>query len=245
MNLLEISNLANGPVIVLVQWLQTQRLVANPLRCVPCNQPMDLKGRNEGHVDGYIWLVLKIIAMYFPRRRRTCWVFKKYIHLVTLKIAFVIGLLFYGTVSTFHRVTNWYHMIYPFLFRRCSGCYRRKSLRTGSFFGEFPRVPLGKLVLLIYLWSERELRSAAASMLCLTRNTVGNVYSVLRHYCGRDLQDRPVTPFGGRVHIVKIDESQFQHKPKVVEVSSSNHQQIKKLTHDTVEPVLRSLAWNG
>lgn len=70
-------------------------------------------------------------------------------------------------------------------------------------------------MLLIYLWSERELRSTAARMLSLTRNTVGNVYAVVRHYCGRDLQDRPVVPFGGRVYVVKSDESQFKHKSKV------------------------------
>ncbi|XP_044180040.1 uncharacterized protein LOC122961488 [Acropora millepora] len=64
--------------------------------------------------------------------------------------------------------------------RRCTACRRKKSLRKGSFFAEFPRVPLGKLVLLIYL----------------------------------DLQIRPITPFGGRVFVVKCDESQFNHKSK-------------------------------
>ena len=58
----------------------------------------------------------------------------------------------------------------------------------------------------------RELRTTAAAMLSLTKNTVGNVFAVLRHYCGRDLQDRPVVPFGGRVYVVKCDESQFKHK---------------------------------
>lgn len=101
------------------------------------------------------------------------------------------------------------------LFRRCTGCRRKKSLRTGSFFIEFKRIALGKLLLLIYLWSERELRSTAARMVSLTRNTVGNVFAVLRHYCGRDLQDRPIVPFGGRVYVIKSDESQFKHKSKV------------------------------
>lgn len=87
----------------------------------------------------------------------------------------------------------------------------QKSLRTGSFFSVFPRLLLGKLVLLIYLWSERELRSTAARMLSLTKNTVGNVYAVIRHYCARDLNDRPIVPFGGRVYVVKCDESQFKH----------------------------------
>ena len=52
-------------------------------------------------------------------------------------------------------------------------------------------------------------------MLALTKNTVGNVYALLSHYCGRDLQDRPVIPFGGHVHAAKCDESQFKHKSKV------------------------------
>lgn len=50
-----------------------------------------------------------------------------------------------------------------------------------AFFREFPRIPLGKLVVLLYLWSHRELRSTVARMLSLTRNTVGNVYAVVRH----------------------------------------------------------------
>ncbi|XP_068712054.1 uncharacterized protein [Montipora foliosa] len=51
-------------------------------------------------------------------------------------------------------------------------------------------------------------------MLSLSKNTIGNVFAVLRHYCGRDLQDRPIIPFGGRVYVVKCDESQFKHKSK-------------------------------
>ena len=72
----------------------------------------------------------------------------------------------------------------------------------------------------MYLWSMRELRTTAAAMLSLTKNTVGNVFAVLRHYCGRDLQDRPVVPFGGRVYVVKCDESQFKHKSKVTHFQS-------------------------
>ena len=94
-------------------------------------------------------------------------------------------------------------------------CHRKKSLRTGSFFREFPRLPLGKLLLCIYFWSVRELRTAVSQMLNLTKNTVGNVYALLRHFCGRDIQDRPIVPFGGRVYVVKCDESQFKHKSKV------------------------------
>ena len=53
MDLLQFSNLANSPTIELIQWLQA--LVANPLRCLTCNQPMELNEHNYDHVDGYIW----------------------------------------------------------------------------------------------------------------------------------------------------------------------------------------------
>ena len=109
----------------------------------------------------------------------------------------------------------------PF-FRRCATCRWKRFLRTGSFFREFPRIPLGKLVVLMYLWSHLELHSTVARMLSLTRNTVGNVYAVVRHYCGRDLEDQPVTLFGGRVFVVKSDKSKFRHKSKVLVLFSMN-----------------------
>ena len=59
------------------------------------------------------------------------------------------------------------------------------------------------------------MRTTASKMLSLTKNTVGNVYGLLRYFCKRDLQDRPVIPFGGNVYVVKCDESQFKHKSKV------------------------------
>ena len=80
---------------------------------------------------------------------------------------------------------------------------------------QFPRLSMGKILLCIYLWSVCELCTTAANKLGLTKNTVGNVYALLRHYCGRDLQDRPVIPFGSHVHVAKCDVSQFKHKSKV------------------------------
>ena len=59
----------------------------------------------------------------------------------------------------------------------------------------------------------RELRTTAAAMLSLTKNTVGNVFAVLRHYCGRDLRDRPVVPFGGRVYVVNPIQAQVKGNP--------------------------------
>ena len=97
---------------------------------------------------------------------------------------------------------------------------RKEIPQKRKFLGKFPRLPVGKILLCMYLWSVRELRTTAATMLGLTKNTVGNVYALLRHYCGRDLQDRPVIPFGGRVYVVKCDESQFKHKSKVNDLYS-------------------------
>ena len=75
---------------------------------------------------------------------------------------------------------------------------------------------MGKILLCIYLWSVRELRTTAASMLGLTKNTVGNVYALLRHYCGRDLQDRPVIPFGGHVHVTNATRASSSINPRYV-----------------------------
>ena len=55
MDLLQVSNLVNGPTIELIQWLQLEYLIANTLRCLTCNQPMELNEHNYDHVDGYIW----------------------------------------------------------------------------------------------------------------------------------------------------------------------------------------------
>lgn len=63
MNLIEVSNLANGPTIELIRWLQAEHLLANPLRCLPCNQAMDLIERDQGHVDGCLWLDEKLWAL--------------------------------------------------------------------------------------------------------------------------------------------------------------------------------------
>ena len=55
MNLLEVTILSNVPTLELIRWLQGRNLLANPLRCLPCNQAMELSERNRNHVDGYIW----------------------------------------------------------------------------------------------------------------------------------------------------------------------------------------------
>ncbi|XP_074610696.1 uncharacterized protein LOC141865362 [Acropora palmata] len=63
-------------------------------------------------------------------------------------------------------------------------------------------------------------------MLNLTKNTVGNVYALLTNYCGRDIQDRPIVPFGGRVYVVKCDESQFKHNSKVTQSRKKSERHV-------------------
>ena len=48
-------DLERGPRLQLIQWLQAGHLLANPLQCGHCNQAMDLTGRGDDHVDGYLW----------------------------------------------------------------------------------------------------------------------------------------------------------------------------------------------
>ena len=97
----------------------------------------------------------------------------------------------------------------------------QKVIARWQFFEDFPiLLPLGKIVLLIYLWSMRELRTTASNMLPLSKISVGNVYAVLRYHCRRDLQDRPIIPFNGNIYVVKCDESQFKHKSKVSYVAA-------------------------
>ena len=65
MNLADITSLANGPVLELIQWLQRQNCIANPLLCTVCNIPMELTQRNGDHVDGYFWYVFKIPGIQY------------------------------------------------------------------------------------------------------------------------------------------------------------------------------------
>ena len=99
---------------------------------------------------------------------------------------------------SFHTHRTIDSLVYLSFYRRCTACRRKRSLRTGSFFNEFPRTSMGKILSTIYLWSMHELRATAARMLDMTKNAIGNVYALLRHYCGEDLRDRPIIPIDGR-----------------------------------------------
>ena len=55
MNLVDVTRLSNGPISDLISWLQRENLIADPLRCLPCNRGMVLARRDANHVDGYLW----------------------------------------------------------------------------------------------------------------------------------------------------------------------------------------------
>ena len=55
MNLFDVTRLSNGPISDLISWLQRENLIADPLRCLPCNRGMVLAERGANHVDGYLW----------------------------------------------------------------------------------------------------------------------------------------------------------------------------------------------
>ena len=92
----------------------------------------------------------------------------------------------------------------------------RNPCVKAAFLAEFPRIPFEKNFD-VYLLVEctRIKNDRIPDMVVLTKTTVGSVYALLRYWCKRDLQDRPVIPFGGNVYVEKCDESQFKHKSKV------------------------------
>ena len=99
--------------------------------------------------------------------------------------------------------------------RRCSGCKKKRSLLTNSFFEEFPRVPLDTLFLAIYYFVSEDSQRQTARRLNLNPGLVSKIYRRLQDVCSRDLDERPFTPFGGPGAAVKCDESKFNHKAKV------------------------------
>lgn len=56
MNFQEVNNLVNGPIIEMITWQQGKNIIANPLRCVPCNAGMALTEGKESHVDGFLFV---------------------------------------------------------------------------------------------------------------------------------------------------------------------------------------------
>lgn len=99
--------------------------------------------------------------------------------------------------------------------RHCRGCKKRRSLRANSFFKEFPKVGFGRLLLVIYYFTAEDSQRRIALYLGLNPNLVSSICRRLQEVCSRDLQNGPITPFGGPGTVSKCDESKFNHKPKV------------------------------
>ena len=119
-----------------------------------------------------------------------------------------------GSSSTAHNNITLRVIAFSFVLRRCSACKKKRSLRTNSFFTKFPKVSLGELVMLVYLWSVDQSRKHTARMMDLNNNLVCRVFRSLEDVCSIDIGRNPIIPFPGRC-LVKIDESKFNHKAKV------------------------------
>jgi len=87
--------------------------------------------------------------------------------------------------------------------RRCGGCQKKRSLRTDSFFAEFPKVALGKLLRVIFYFVQDDSQKRISQTLNLTRKLVSQICRQLQDICSRDLEERPFTPFGGPGAVVK------------------------------------------
>ena len=99
--------------------------------------------------------------------------------------------------------------------RHCSGCTKKRSLLTNSFFEEFPRVALGTLLLSIYYFIADDSQRITVRRLDVNHGLISNIFRRLQDVCSRDLADRPIIPFGSLGSVVKCDESKFNHKAKV------------------------------
>ena len=92
---------------------------------------------------------------------------------------------------------------------------KKRSLCARRFFEEFPKVALGKLLLVVYVFAREDSRRRISRHLGLNASLASNICRKLQDVCSRDLEGRPFKPFGGPGMVVKCEESKFNHKPKV------------------------------
>ena len=95
----------------------------------------------------------------------------------------------------------------------CPQCYTRKTIRDGSFFSK-SRLTLQKWLLMMYLWARQYPVTDAMEEADVDRRRAINIYQWLREVCSTKLLSSPIV-LGGPGVVVQIDESLFQHKPKV------------------------------
>lgn len=113
---------------------------------------------------------------------------------------------------------EWALILYNFIFyRRCGRpCRRKERIRDGTIFEEWSRVPLPKLFLLIFFWSNKIQVVFARQFTNLSKNVIIRMYQLLRAVCSRDLQRNPIQiGGGGQNFVVQVDESMIRHRQRV------------------------------
>ena len=98
-------------------------------------------------------------------------------------------------------------------------CNKGCSIREGSFFSK-SKLTLKKWLLLIHHWSCEHMVTVTAESLEVTESTACAVYQWLREVCSTKLLSTSIL-LGGPGKMVQIDESLFNHKPKVRECCTS------------------------
>ena len=92
-------------------------------------------------------------------------------------------------------------------------CRCIKSVRHGSWFTHM-RVPIQKVVWIVYLWSIHMPVGMAAQLTAVSQKSIIQIYQFLRDVCSAKLVALNGEKLGGPGVIVEIDESLFRHKPK-------------------------------
>ena len=92
-------------------------------------------------------------------------------------------------------------------------CKCIKSVRHGSWFTHM-RVPIQKVVWIVYLWSIHMPVGMAAQQTEVSKKSIVQMYQFLRDVCSAKLVALNGEKLGGPGFIVEIDESLFRHKPK-------------------------------
>ena len=95
----------------------------------------------------------------------------------------------------------------------CPSCKTTKSIRDGSFFSK-SKLTLQKWMLAILWWSREYPVTDMAMEVEITERSACDIYNWLREVCSTRMLRMPIV-LGGPGIIVQIDESLFEHKPKV------------------------------
>ena len=95
----------------------------------------------------------------------------------------------------------------------CPSCKTTKSIRDGSFFSK-SKYTLQKWMLAILWWSREYPVTDMAMEVEITERSACDIYNWLREVCSTRMLRMPIV-LGGPGNIVQIDESLFEHKPKV------------------------------